>query len=283
MHTYTVLVARRELRASCVSTIKRNFCIVPCIIVFFFCVFLPFFFGSVKRCTCAMQTATRFPPLSCFRFHLSRRFRRCFAERQHHLLFARSIYSANYIYPVCSLSRCAAVALAARVNCTFICFPPLFLSFRLSYRSQSGIPRSLRFHLILHLVGALRAGKARAHRPIASVKLSPICLKRNGKFSIRNDFLGITLICRGARAQARNNALSPPCQRRFSFQFYFAARARACTKENFTLHRLFTSLAQLLQSRGAVNSLLFAVTLPPVFPRCFIKMYVCARKSLLLY
>lgn len=42
-----------------------------------------------------------------------------FAEHQHHLLFARSIYSVNYI---CLCSRYTAVVLSS-VNCAFTFFP----------------------------------------------------------------------------------------------------------------------------------------------------------------
>lgn len=46
-----------------------------------------------------------------------------FAEHQHHLLFARSIYSVNYI---CLCSRYTAVVLSS-VNCAFTFFPSLLL------------------------------------------------------------------------------------------------------------------------------------------------------------
>lgn len=132
-----------------------------------------------------------------------------FAEHQHHLLFARSIYSVNYIY-LCS--RYTAVVLSS-VNCAFTFFLLLFyfiflhlLLFCLfilpvlAYRSQFGIPRGLRFRLILRLVLNARE----AHQPIGSVKLSPVHEAVNFRF-IRLSFT-FPLIAR-VRVQARNNAL----------------------------------------------------------------------------
>lgn len=240
---------------------------------------------------CARERGDTFPPLSCFRFHLSRSLPPLFAEHQHHLLFARSIYSVNYI---CLCSRYTAVVLSS-VNCAFT-FPspplllrsplssPLFIFFFMfatlfcllvllvpSYRSQFGIPRGLRLRLILRL--ALHARKAR--RPIGSVKLSPpVRSSRAVNFRFARLSSAFPLICR-VRACRREITRSPapiagPARRHFSFQFYFAALFR--TRENFTLHRLFNPLAELSQSRSsAVNSLLFAVT-PPHFPRRFVKI-----------
>lgn len=114
-----------------------------------------------------------------------------FAEHQHHLLFARSIYSVNYI---CLCSRYTAVMLPS-VNCAFTFFPPsplllfifLFTPFSvcsffsfLSYRSQFGIPRGLRFHMISH------AGSPPADW-LCQTFAGP--LEAGSKFSIRTTFL----------------------------------------------------------------------------------------------
>lgn len=175
---------------------------------------------------CARERGDTFPPLSCFRFHLSRSLPPLFAAHQHHLLFARSIYSVNYI---CLCSRYTAVVLSS-VNCAFtfpspspspssfaplssllfiffLMFATLFCLFVLlvpSYRSQFGIPRGLRLRLILRL-GVARAKSSPADWLCQTFGGGP--LEPSSKFSIRTTFFGVSADLPGARVQARNNAL----------------------------------------------------------------------------
>lgn len=150
----------------------------------------------------------------------------------------------------------------------YLFFFCLLLFCLFAHPALSHIARNLVFRAVCDFAWycrlALRAGDG--HRPIGSVKLSAGPLEAGGKFSIRTTSLAFPLICRGAREITR---------RRFSFQFYFAALFR--TRENFTLHRLFNSLAELLQSRSsAVNSRGNSSS----FPGCFIKIkraYACLK------
>lgn len=74
---------------------------------------------------CARERDDTFPPLSLFPFPFiagafAAAAATAAAEHQHHLLFARSIYSVNYI---CLCCRYTAAVLPS-VNCAFTFFPP---------------------------------------------------------------------------------------------------------------------------------------------------------------
>lgn len=247
-------------RTPCVRAIKRNVSVL----------FRIFFFPSHRfvkwRVYARANAATRFLryPVSVSIYR--RTVPSLFAEHQHHLLFARSIYSVNYI---CLCSRYTAVVLSS-VNCAFTFFPLyLYLFFRLLLflfvRSSPGslislaIWYSARF-AISHDI-ASRGGSPPADW-LCQTFAGPH--EAGSKFSIRTTFLGVSAdlpVC--GREITRSPHTRRAAPRRFSFQFYFAALFR--TRENFTLHRLFNPFACRTNFRNprssAVNSLLFAGTL----------------------
>lgn len=191
---------------------------------------------------CARERGDTFPPLSCFRFHLSRSLPPLFAEHQHHLLFARSIYSVNYI---CLCSRYTAVVLSS-VNCAFtfpslppfpssrpallafiyfflnVCYPFLFVR-----SSRSLISLAIWYSARFAIASDIASRVARAESSPADWLCQTFAggpLEPSSKFSIRTTFFGVSADLPGARVQARNNALSRspmPARRGAIFHFSF--------------------------------------------------------------
>lgn len=125
----------------CSSNKKNRICIIPRDIFFLV-------HGFITRLRVCAWTRRHVSSAILFPFPFIAALPSLFAEHQHHLLFARSIYSVNYI---CLCSRYTAVVLSS-VNCAFTFFPspppppPLYFYLFFSVCSFfvcSLIPRSL--------------------------------------------------------------------------------------------------------------------------------------------
>lgn len=133
-------------------------------------------------------------------------FAAAFAERQRHSLFARSIYSVNYIYlPALSPPSGAppssprALESAPIALLSSFSLPLLPLPFcRLSYRSRNFVFSARARALFAVSPYIASRGKLRTGR-LALSKVSSICLKLGVKFSIRTTFFARASIPSGEK------------------------------------------------------------------------------------
>jgi len=162
-----------------------------------------------------------------------------FAEHQHHLLFARSIYSVNYI---CLCSRYTAVVLSS-VNCAFTFFPPplyFYLPFFMpasffvcsffpfSHIACNSVFRAVRDFVCDIASRVARAESSPADRLCQTFRTGPF--EASSKFSIRTLFFGVSTDLPG-RACGRKITGAPLISAPFFFHFSFIspryfARAR---------------------------------------------------------
>lgn len=168
-----------------------------------------------------------------------------FVERQHHLLFASSIYSVNYIY-LCSLSVHQRRPVQPSVNCIFIFFfvASFLRSFFFLFVSRCFGLCSPRAHIALAISYSARFAaspciasricitRRKARQPIGSVKLSVGPSKASGKFSNSPGTFFFRTLVDSAVARARVHGREITCSLHTNAVFHFsfisphAARAR---------------------------------------------------------
>jgi len=221
--------------------------------------------GRNGRCRFALHASVR--ARSRFRFHLLRRFLPpCLGGQICYLLAAIFILLIIFTYApgIRAPFSLSSVNYAFALFSSSSLFPPMFLlPFPLflspfysppfapppsaSRPSPSPLavwysapaPRSRSRYCGARIARASTLGS----RPIGSVKLSSVRYEASDKFSIDTTSFG-----RSAPIRARRREGNAPG---VVFHFDFISRPRAA---NFTLHRLFTPLGQLLQSRWAQST-----------------------------